>query len=234
MKEIGIITYNARHLKTEQILNHLLYKYKPSEIKIFLLPFKKREKRKVLFEHRPNQDLAVNGLCFAKQYGIEYKICDNDTEVDNTCKNYLITGAGIVSPECVREKTIINCHPGIIPNSRGLDAFKWAILEQKPVGNTLHLIDENVDSGKIISILSTPLFEEDTIYTFAERHYRNEIFLMSNFDHFIMNPINHFKEIEVSPPKMRMDIKAEKAMLDIFEEYKVRYASKYSYEMIYK
>lgn len=234
MKKIGVITYNSRHLKTEQILNYLLFKYKPSEIKIFSLPFKKREKRKVLFEHRPNQDLGVNALCFAKKYGIEYKICEDDTEIDDTCKNYLITGAGIISSECVREKTIINCHPGIIPNSRGLDAFKWAILEQKPVGNTLHYIDESVDSGKIISILATPLFEEDTIHTFAERHYRNEIFLMSNFDHFIMKPINHFKEIEVSSPKMRMDTKTEKIMIEAFEEYKTRYATKYTYEIIYR
>ena len=42
-------------------------------------------------------------------------------------------------------KPIVNAHPGIIPLTRGLDSLKWAIYQNVPIGNTLHLIDNEVD-----------------------------------------------------------------------------------------
>ena len=53
---------------------------------------------------------------------------------------------------------IINCHSGLIPETRGLDSFKWAILNNKFVGNTLHYIDQNVDLGKIIYQEKTKIY----------------------------------------------------------------------------
>ena len=71
-------------------------------------------------------------------------------------------GAGILSKECVENKKIINSHPGIIPASRGLDSFKWAIYENKPLGVSLHCIDKEVDSGEIISIIPTTVYKTET------------------------------------------------------------------------
>ena len=56
---IGIITYDYKHLKTEQVVNNLIFNEGISEIKIFALPFLNRKKREVLFEHRPNQALGL-------------------------------------------------------------------------------------------------------------------------------------------------------------------------------
>ena len=52
--KVGIITYNKKHLKTIQVLKNLIKK-KDYKLKIFLLPFKKRKKRKIFFKHRPDQ-----------------------------------------------------------------------------------------------------------------------------------------------------------------------------------
>lgn len=49
---------------------------------------------------------------------------------------------------------IINLHSGILPNYRGIMSTFWALLhDEKEIGTTLHLIDDNqIDKGKIIDV----------------------------------------------------------------------------------
>lgn len=162
-----------------------------------------------------------------KDFSLKYVQCDSDKEIDNECEFYLITGSGILSADCVRYKKIINCHPGIIPAVRGLDAFKWAIFNLRPIGNTLHYINENVDSGEIISIVQTPIFITDSLETFARRHYEMEINILSNFHSYIKNPVNKFRNIEEGKINRRMDITLETKMCRIFDEYKNNFVSKF-------
>ena len=51
----------------------------------------------------------------------------------------------LIESEFCSAATIINCHAGLVPESRGLDAFKWAIYHGRPLGNTLHIIDQNIE-----------------------------------------------------------------------------------------
>ena len=67
---------------------------------------------------------------------------------------------------------------------RGLDAFKWTILKNEVLGNTLHFIDENVDYGKIISHKKTPIFKSDSMQTLIDRHYKMEIDMLVNFEKY--------------------------------------------------
>lgn len=214
MKKIGIITYNAPHLKTEQVLLNLLH---------LNSPVKESKERAVLFSHRPNQKNSIHPKAIAKKYNLPYKECGSDEDIDNSCDLYVITGSRILSPKCVNGKKIINAHPGIIPACRGLDSFKWSILEDKPLGVSLHYIDESVDSGEVISILQTDVFSEDTIEALASRHYANEIFMLSNFMHFLKNTTNEFKDIEIGESKMRMNLKQEREMMEGFCEYVNQY-----------
>lgn len=229
--KLGIITYAYPHLKTEQIILNLLLRGEgggvKTEIIVYAFPFIKRQKRDVLIEHRPNQQNAISPDVLCKNFNLKYVQCDSDKEIDNECEFYLITGSGILSADCVRYKKIINCHPGIIPAVRGLDAFKWAIFNMQPVGNTLHYIDENIDSGEIISIVQTPIFITDSLETFARRHYEMEINILSNFHSYIKNPVNKFCNIEEGKINRRMDITLETKMCRIFDEYKNNFVSKF-------
>jgi len=217
IKTIGLITYHFPHLKTEQIIENLLPKYK--ELKIYALPFKYRKEREVFFNHRPNQTVAVAPEAIAKKHNLEYIICNSDLDIDNSCDIYLVLGAGILSKECVENKRIINSHPGIIPASRGLDSFKWAIYENKPLGVSLHYIDKEVDAGEIISIIPTTIYETDSLETLSRRHYENEVKMLSNFDYYLQNPINNFLNIKIDEPKMRMKIEIEVKLARMFDEY---------------
>jgi len=64
----------------------------------------------------------------------------------------LISGARIIKKEIIEifAEGIINFHPGKIPETSGLDAFYYTILNKVPLGVTTHFIDHKVDAGRII------------------------------------------------------------------------------------
>jgi len=58
---------------------------------------------------------------------------------------------------------IINIHGGILPKYKGTYSNIHSILNgEQEYGVTLHYIDENIDNGDIIDILSEPIDEDDT------------------------------------------------------------------------
>lgn len=65
----------------------------------------------------------------------------------------LLLNAEIVPPEilAVIEGPVLNVHYGLLPAYRGLHATEWAILEDAPVGVSVHLVDAGVDTGAIVA-----------------------------------------------------------------------------------
>jgi len=222
--KIGLITYHYPHLKTEQVILNFLRRYPPHMFEIYALPYAQRRNREVLIMHRPPQYKAVAPEVIARAYKIEYKPVKSDVEIPDGYDFYIILGSGILSADFVRGKKIINCHPGILPAVRGLDALKWTIYEMKPLGVTLHYIDEEVDSGEIISVVQTPVFLTDDLETLARRHYENEIWVLSNFQEYLSNPVNPFSGLDSEPPHRRMPLSIEKEMIRKFEEWKNKYS----------
>ena len=220
MKRLGIITYNINHLKTEQVVLNLLNRY---EIIIYALPFTARPSREVLFQHRPNQFAAAHPRDICNYYSLPFIPVDYDSEIDNDCDLYLVTGAGILSAECLQKKRVINGHPGVIPAARGLDAFKWSVYNKIPLGVTLHYIDKDIDAGQVLSIVPTPIFSTDTLESAARRHYENEIKLLSNFEEYIDNPSNPYWGINPRESMRRMKREQEKELEKKFELYKEQY-----------
>lgn len=62
-------------------------------------------------------------------------------------------GAGILKKDLIELFMIgiLNFHPGDLPFYRGCSAPEWQILEKSEVVCTAHLIDEGIDTGKILS-----------------------------------------------------------------------------------
>ena len=223
-QNIGLITYHFPHLKTEQLLQYFV-NIPEIKLKIYALPYVERKERVILFPHRPNQKDAVAPEVIAEKHNIPYIKCKDDTDIDDTNELYLILGSGIISSKAITGKKIINCHPGIIPACRGLDAFKWAIYYMQPLGITLHYIDEKIDAGEIISVVSTNVYKTDSVLTLARRHYENEINCMANILEHIKNPNNPYRGIKSSENRMRMPIEMEKEMAIIFEKYVEKYGN---------
>jgi UDP-4-amino-4,6-dideoxy-N-acetyl-beta-L-altrosamine transaminase len=52
--------------------------------------------------------------------------------------------------ELFKNNNIINLHISYLPYNRGADPNLWSILDNTPSGVTIHLIDENIDTGDIL------------------------------------------------------------------------------------
>lgn len=224
--KVAIITYDAPHLKTEQV--GLSLAARPGlDLHLFALPFRPRPAREPLFQHRPEQASAPPSAQVARSIGCAFTRVESAGEIAvEGFDYYVIAGAGLL-PGSFVERTrgkVINAHPGIIPVSRGLDSFKWSIVDGVPVGNTLHFIDGEADAGDVLTIRPTPVFASDSLESFARRHYEQEIDMLCSFDRYLGAPRAASSLGEPRPARMRMPREQEVRLLEAFDRYKEAFA----------
>lgn len=91
--------------------------------------------------------------------GIEFVSTDHmlaDASVErlmNIDPEYVVCGGCRILPKSFIDNfrgRIINAHPGLLPEFRGLDPVLWAVSQGAVIGATLHLVDEGIDSGAIL------------------------------------------------------------------------------------
>jgi phosphoribosylglycinamide formyltransferase-1 len=83
----------------------------------------------------------------------------------------------LLSPGFIRvfPNRILNIHPSLLPAFPGLDAQKQAIAHSAKVsGCTVHIVDENLDSGPIILQKTVPVLEGDDEHSLAARILEQE------------------------------------------------------------
>lgn len=182
---VGLITYQVAHRRTFELSTKL--RINGHRVTLFAFPFVKRHPRpSVGFQERPPQieDWNVedfcncNGLGFVKVESWDPKHADmiSGPDVWITCI------AKIIPQEWIRQRVILNCHPGLLPINRGVDAWRRAIVQGLPIGVTLHQIDSEIDAGIILTRVRVPILKTDTLIDVAVRSYSLELDLMSNFD----------------------------------------------------
>lgn len=192
---IGIITYQVAHLKTMQIAGRLQTMGR-HRLSFYAFPFKRRSiVRTPRYQDRPAQILNFDVEQYCHDFSIRYipmpgwesqhadffggKLDDDAPDI------FLHCTAKIVPPEFLSRQPILNCHPGILPFNRGVDAFKWSIVNDWPIGNTLHVIDEAIDRGTMLASMKTPVFETDDLAAVCQRQYEYEINLLSHFEYHL-------------------------------------------------
>lgn len=91
-----------------------------------------------------------------------------DEKVIVTCMGWM----WMLSPEFVAKhrNRIINVHPALLPKHPGAHAHDMVIAAKDTVsGMTIHLIDEGMDTGKILLQKSCPVLPNDTVESLKER-----------------------------------------------------------------
>ncbi|MEP6850962.1 MAG: phosphoribosylglycinamide formyltransferase [Acidobacteriota bacterium] len=134
---------------------------------------------------------SAPGLAKAKERDVETAAIDrsgrtrteHDAEIAAKFKEKnvdLICLAGymrLLSPCFIAEfpDRIINIHPSLLPAFPGLDAQKQAFDHGvKITGCTVHYVDENLDSGKVILQRSVEVLDTDKAETLAARILEEE------------------------------------------------------------
>ena len=79
------------------------------------------------------------------------------------------------------KKHVINIHPSLLPSFKGLNAQKQAFLYGvKYTGCTVHFVDENLDSGKIIGQEVVNISQKDTLQSITRKILKKEHILYIN------------------------------------------------------
>lgn len=81
------------------------------------------------------------------------------------------TGGGILRDSFLDAagRRVFNAHSGPMPMIRGMNACEWSLLLGQPLSVTLHLIDQGIDTGAIISRTRIHPRMEDTLDVIRER-----------------------------------------------------------------
>ena len=137
----------------------------------------------VVISNRP----LAKGLEKAEDLGIKTLILDHkayksksefEKDLDELLKNLriqLICCAGfmrILSPWFVNrwKGKLINIHPSLLPKYKGLNTHKRAINSGDKIhGCSVHFINSELDSGKVILQKRIKILEDDTPQTLSER-----------------------------------------------------------------
>lgn len=226
---VGLMVSGYRHLKTEQIAVTLASKNQ-YDLTVVSLPFQQRKARCPIFNHRPDQGNSIPLHELTQGLGANLVEIGSLNDFDPSAFDFLLMTGGVLLPQEFIDRAagrVLNCHPGLIPQVRGLDAFKWAILENEEVGNTLHFINSEVDMGDILLRVPTPVFPSDTLRSFADRHYATEINILANFEQFIATPATDANLLgSLGKRHMRMPNAKEEKLAQAFEHYKQRFTLK--------
>lgn len=223
MIKVAVLTYPIKHRKTFDVLC-LLKANGYVDVKVFAVPMHYKKKKFPRISHRPEMhykipdilELCDNfGYCYQEGQLNEFNI-EEDRVV-------LIAGAGIIPDDFVNSHKIINSHPGYIPNCRGLDAFKWAIIEKQPIGVTSHLIGEFVDAGDIFERRKIEIKENDSFHAVAQRIYENEVSMLVEAIEKLKAKEMTFISPDDYPLHKRMPENIEIGLFEAFEEYKKIY-----------
>ena len=168
MKNIDLLTYDCPHRKTSDILFELIVNgYNIN--RVYAAPLIDLGLKPDIVKMSANACYNIHTAEICAKFKIPYIV---NPHADIEGGNLGIIGGARILPDHVIQKYsigIINIHPGLLPNNRGLDNIKWALYHDIPQGLTVHFIDKYVDRGQIILKKKVPVYDDDKIYHIHQR-----------------------------------------------------------------
>ncbi len=142
--KITLFGYNFPHRKTTDFIN-ILY-HNNYDLKVIAQNFKKLSS--CPDNKEPKEGVHPKTLC--KKLGVEYIVRDHNNAGDLLEGIGVIAGARLLNKKIVKEIPIINLHPALLPQVRGLNAVNRSLKRNILLGVTAHIIDEKIDAGEIL------------------------------------------------------------------------------------
>lgn len=143
---------------------------------------------------------------FEKEYNDLFKInFKKQNQLNNIIQKYDM----IISLHCkqlfpkklVEKVECINVHPGYNPYNRGWYPQVFSIINDKPIGVTIHKIDEQLDHGEIIYQKKVKINSWETSKDVYDKLIDLELKLLDNY---LLNILNH--DYKTRPPKREGNI----------------------------
>jgi len=188
-----VFAYNFPHKKTQDFLQRLvLIGAKPDFVLLadrveLNLPNSGRLK--------PRHADLVHPQTICERFSLPYEVVDHASERCFQLLSKRRPPLGIIAGARILPRAIIDCftigvinfHPGLIPEVRGLDALQWALHYDLPLGVTAHLIDHRVDAGRIVERRLIDEYADDTLIDLSLRLYETQVHMLSSTLASLMN-----------------------------------------------
>ena len=154
-----------------------------------LIRFSKTKNSPIVVDFVLSNNKKANGIIHLKKTKIDFKIFDfqqgnNDEkkilDILEERKIQLICLAGfmkILSKNFIKKFNgkILNIHPSLLPNYKGLNTHERVILNnEKFSGCTVHIVNEKLDSGKIILQKKVKISKKDNSETLSKKILKQE------------------------------------------------------------
>ena len=174
---IALFTYDFPHKKTSDFID-VIYENNFSISLILAAKYVEIKKPKRFIQLlKQKQKTSVRQIAKTKQ--IPYHVVEHNSQYSTKLLNQfdinlgIISGARIINKNIINqiEYGILNIHPGLIPEIRGLDSILWSIEKNIPIGVTAHLIDEHIDMGRIIKRDKINIEICDDFNTLTKKNY---------------------------------------------------------------
>lgn len=174
--KLALFAYNFPHKKTQDFLFRLLVEGLTPDIVLAANRTDLKIPQPTL-RVKPNHIDLIHPREICNRFGIYYYVLEHNSEEccrllrENQITIGVISGARILDQKVIESvaKGIINIHPGLLPEGRGLDALQWAIIENRPLGVTAHIINRRVDNGRILKRFEICEYFDDTLIDLSLR-----------------------------------------------------------------
>jgi len=130
----------------------------------------------------------------------------------------------LLTNEFLEKHCVVNLHPAPLPINRGSHHSFWAIMEDEPMGATLHWITEGLDEGPIIASVRKSIEPSMTAQDVQKNSNRESINLLQSN---IMNLMNGEWTMVQQNGRASMHLKR-----DILPASTIEYDSQYSGDFI--
>ena len=229
--KIGIFTHNWPHKKTYEGVMRLIVEGYKIDCMIGRNPVDDLGFYQSKIRISPKGLMYPDPKQIAERFNIPYYILVHNSEETRRIIQKMGLDIGIILGARILKDYIIdsfnigilNLHPGILPEVRGLDCHKWAILKDLPQGVTAHLIDKRIDRGKIIKKQIIDVYKDDTLLDIFLRIQNLEQSLMIESLNMTKNGFRPKITIEQGNYFKSVPDDLEKELLNKFIEYKNNY-----------
>jgi phosphoribosylglycinamide formyltransferase 1 len=102
----------------------------------------------------------------------------NEIFKNSECDDILLFFTKRVSYPLIKECSVANIHPALLPGLKGLNVVRKSVSARaRIIGTTLHQVNEELDEGAIIAQIATPIGSADTYKQAEYISYLHKIWL---------------------------------------------------------
>ena len=179
---IALFAYHFSHWKSEALLENCISNN--IDVAVVLAAPKYNLSTKEIIEYESSPKLKylcdINNINLIQINHEDFNLIQDIINLER-CNLGLIGGARRIKPEVIKcfEYGILNYHPGLLPDTAGLNAIERAIIKGLPINISFHIINEKLDDGLMLLEQNIPIKMTDSINEIKKRNLEFQVYLNS-------------------------------------------------------